>query len=143
MKGSDSKYQTLNKFDIYMSFLFLNEKCTSQLAPNCSKNSQPYKKVLKQNNKNKIFCLAVKQKFVLVETICRCSKKIFKNITQSRLQIFFKIDVFKNFAIFTGKRLCWRLQHRSFPVNIAKFLRTAFLKKIPMTDFDDICVKDS
>ena len=29
MKGSDSKYQTLNKFDMYMSFLFLNEKCTS------------------------------------------------------------------------------------------------------------------
>ena len=44
----------------------------------------------------------------------------------SRLQVFFKIDVLKNFAIFTGKHLCWSLQHRCFPVNIAKFLRTPF-----------------
>ena len=65
--------------------------------------------------------------------------------SNSRLQIFFKTDVLKNFAIFTGKHLCWscflikfqywrpaflfkkRLQHRNFYVNIAKFLRTAFL----------------
>ena len=42
--------------------------------------------------------------------------------------------------IFTGKHLCWslqasdfikeRLQHRFFPVNIAKFLRTFILNKI-------------
>ena len=38
-------------------------------------------------------------------------------------EAFFKIDFLKNFAI--GKHLCWkRLQHRCFPVNIAKFLRT-------------------
>ena len=59
------------------------------------------------------------------------------------LEVFYEKGVLKNFAIFTGKHLCWRLQHRSFPVNIAKFLRTAFLRQIPMTDFDDICVKDS
>ena len=59
-------------------------------------------------------------------------------------QIFLKIGVLKNFAIFTWKHLCWslylktleawwpatllkkRLQHRCFLVNIAKFLRTAF-----------------
>ena len=59
-------------------------------------------------------------------------------------QIFFKIIVRKNFAIFTRKHLCWRLfliklqvfrpatllkrdfKDRCFPVNIAKFLRTAF-----------------
>ena len=52
--------------------------------------------------------------------------------------------VLKNFAIITGKHLCWsfflikllafrpatllkkRLQHRCFPVDIVKFLRTAF-----------------
>ena len=39
----------------------------------------------------------------------------------SRSQIFFKIDVLKNFAIFNGK------QHKCFPVNMAKFLRPAFL----------------
>ena len=53
----------------------------------------------------------------------------------SRLQMFFKIGVLKNFAIFTsaleilsnkvaGLKDC-RL--RCFPVNIAKFLRTPFL----------------
>ena len=65
--------------------------------------------------------------------------------SNSCLQILFKTGVLKNFAIFTGKHLCWsrflikfqywrpaflfkkRLQHRSFYVNIAKFLRTAFL----------------
>ena len=37
--------------------------------------------------------------------------KNFKNIVfyrSSRLQMFFKIDKFKNFAIFTEKHLCWR-----------------------------------
>ena len=64
----------------------------------------------------------------------------------SRLQMFFKIRVVKNFAIFGGKDLCWsyfkvldpeaynfikkRLQHRCFLVNIAKFLRAPILKKI-------------
>ena len=49
--------------------------------------------------------------------------------------------VLKNFAIFTGKQLCWglflikfmkkRLQHRCFPVKIAlKFLRIPILKNI-------------
>ena len=37
-----------------------------------------------------------------------------------------KEAVFKNFAIFTGKQLCWNL----LPVNIAKFLRTSILKNI-------------
>ena len=50
-------------------------------------------------------------------------------------QMFFKIDSLKIFAVFTGKHLCWIvffsfikeiLQHRCFPVNIAKFLRTSF-----------------
>ena len=60
-------------------------------------------------------------------------------------KIFFKIVVLKNFAIFTGKYLCWslfiiklqawspvtllkRVQQMRFPVNIAKFLRTSFLQ---------------
>ena len=57
----------------------------------------------------------------------------------------FQNRCFKNFAIFTGKLLCWSLfliklqswrpafikktlQHMCFPVNIAEFLRTALLK---------------
>ena len=64
-------------------------------------------------------------------------------VKSSHSQLFFKIGILKNFAIFTGKQLClclfliklqpWsynfikkRLQYRCFPVNIAKFLRTFF-----------------
>ena len=61
-------------------------------------------------------------------------------LRSSRSQMFFKISVLKNFAIFTGEHLCWRLtpenactfikkrlQHWCFPVNIVKFLRITFL----------------
>ena len=41
-----------------------------------------------------------------------------------------KKAVLENFAIFSGKYLCWSLQHRCFPVNIVKFLRTPILKNI-------------
>ena len=63
----------------------------------------------------------------------------------SSLQMFLKISLLKNVAILKGKRLCLnlslmklqafniikkRLQHRRFPVNIAKFLRTSILQNI-------------
>ena len=61
--------------------------------------------------------------------------KLYERYRSSRLQMFFKIVVLRNFEIFTGKHLCWslqtcnfikkRLQHRCFPVNISNFLRTA------------------
>ena len=65
-------------------------------------------------------------------------KRSRKTLRSSRLQMFFKIGVLKNFSIFARKLLCWRLflinlllkkrfQHRCFPVNIAKFLRIAVL----------------
>ena len=54
----------------------------------------------------------------------------------SRSHMFYKIDALKNLAMFTEKHWCWRffllnfikkrLQHRRFPVNIAKCLSTAF-----------------
>ena len=44
------------------------------------------------------------------------------------------VSVLKNFAIFTGLQACnsikKRLQHRCFPLTIAKFLRTPILKNI-------------
>ena len=53
-----------------------------------------------------------------------------------RSQMFYQINALKNLAIFPGKHLCWRfflknfikkrLQHKCFPVNIAKCLSTAF-----------------
>ena len=62
-------------------------------------------------------------------------------------EVFYKKAVIKNFAIFTGKQLCWglfllklhlkacnfikkRLQPRCLPVNIEKFLKTAIFKNI-------------
>ena len=58
-------------------------------------------------------------------------------------QVFYKKAVLKNFALFTGKNLCWSLillktfrptilliRYRCFPVNISKFLRTSILKNI-------------
>ena len=62
--------------------------------------------------------------------------------TSNRLQMFFKVAVLKNFAIFTGKHLCWSLflikypafrattlLKGGFPANIAKFLRTTFYRE--------------
>ena len=50
--------------------------------------------------------------------------------------MIYEINALTNLAIFTGKHLCWRLflinfiknrlQHRCFPVSIAKYLSTAF-----------------
>ena len=45
----------------------------------------------------------------------------------SRWQMFFKVGALNNFAIFGTKK---RLQHRRFPVIIAKFLRIAFSKNL-------------
>ena len=63
--------------------------------------------------------------------------------TKQPPEVFYKKTVLKNFAIFTGKHLCWSLflnkvtglqvvslQHRCFPVNIAKFVRALALKNI-------------
>ena len=61
----------------------------------------------------------------------------------SRSQMFLKISVLKSFANLAGKHLCWslfliqtlldsvdsvkkRLQHRCYPVKLAKFLKTLF-----------------
>ena len=66
----------------------------------------------------------------------------FHKMRSNCSQVFLKIGLLKSFAIFTAKHKVWcllikfhiwwcakRLQYKSFPVNIAKFLRTPFLKK--------------
>ena len=63
--------------------------------------------------------------------------QIFLKQQKQSTEVFRKKRVLKNFAIFTRKHLCWSLfgvfgvniikkalQHRCFPVNITKFLRT-------------------
>ena len=71
--------------------------------------------------------------------------KVF-SFRSCRSQMFFKKGVLKNFANFTGKHLCCslflikfqasglqrfkkKLQHRSFPVKFAKFLRAPIFTK--------------
>ena len=69
-------------------------------------------------------------------------------IRNSHRRCSIKETVLKNFAIFTGKQLCWslffdkvekkhrfylkekHLQHRRFPVSVAKLSRTPILKNI-------------
>ena len=73
------------------------------------------------------------------------------NVRSSRLEVFRKKDVLRNFAKFTGKQLRQslsfnkvaglrpatllkkrkRLRHRCFPVDFPKFLRTPSLQNTP------------
>ena len=72
-------------------------------------------------------------------------KRSRETLRSSRSQQFFKIGVLKNLSILARNHLCWslflirlqvwrpafllkkRFQRRCFPMNITKFLRTAFL----------------
>ena len=65
--------------------------------------------------------------------------KIFQNsVKSSQRMCSIKKAVLKNFAILTGKQLCFQvskfikkiLQHRCFPMIIAKFSRTLISKNI-------------
>ena len=68
---------------------------------------------------------AAKASLVFIKSRCK----------SSRSQMIFKIGVFKNFTILSGKHLCWSLfliklqAFRFFPVNIAKLIRSKFFIK--------------
>ena len=83
----------------------------------------------------------VKLKLLINFNFSQFREQIFRS---SHLQMLFKIGALKSFPNFTGKHLCWslflknlqaeglqlckkRLQHRCFPVNFVKFLKTHFL----------------
>ena len=63
-----------------------------------------------------------------------------KQIQKQPPKVLYENAVLRNFAIFTGKHLCWslflinfikkRLQHRYFPENIVELLRTPIMKSI-------------
>ena len=70
--------------------------------------------------------------FMKIFAAAKASLVFIKNRRRSsRSQMFFKIGVLKNFAIFTGKHLRWSLfliklqAFRCSPVNTAKFSRAA------------------
>ena len=128
----------------------------------CSKSclSQHYSRRLKQHKKANLFkvhsialgCypghsghyIAIFSNVYYLALIVHCVKKGPNR--SSRLQMFFEIGFFINFAIFTVKYLCWSLlllklqtfrkNVRCFPVDIAKILRTNFYGTPPVTDSD-------
>ena len=51
-------------------------------------------------------------------------KKFFVGSEKEPPKVLCRKGALKSFAIFTEKYLCWSLQHRCFPVNIAEFLGT-------------------
>ena len=68
----------------------------------------------------------------LLCTLSRSRLVQTRHYRSSFSQIFFKIDVLKNFANLTAKHQCWSLtcnfiKNRCFPVKFANFLRTPFL----------------
>ena len=82
---------------------------------------------------------------ILYDTIL-IFQQVFWINRSSRSEMFFKIGILKNFAIITGKHLCWspfliklrtwrsaallnRDSHRCFHVDFSKCLRTAFFIK--------------
>ena len=50
----------------------------------------------------------------------------------SRSQMFFKIGILRISSNFTRKNLCWRLQHKCFPVKFATSLRIPFYRTPPV-----------
>ena len=84
------------------------------------------------------FTRATKTKAFTI-TPCKLKVKHFQirqNVGSSGQELFCENGVLKDFAIFTGNTVagCYvikkRLQHSSFHVSIAKFLRTSILKNI-------------
>ena len=94
-----------------------------------------------------IFCYVNDDSAIQRKKLCRTP---IKNCRTDRIIEHLKKAVLKNFAIFTGKKpvleleslfnkvaglqacnfIKKRLEHRCFPVNFAKFLRTLILKRI-------------
>ena len=77
------------------------------------------------NTTLKIMHTSIQEPWILVTTaISVCKLEASRFIKKSHPKCSIRKAVFKKFAIFTGKHLCW-FQHRCFPVNIEKFLRKA------------------
>ena len=96
---------------------------------------------------NSLYSQKQKQTFSKTNLLITSTELIAKKWMNrsSRLEVFCKKCVLRNFTKFTGKHLCQslffnkltglrtttllkkRLWHRCFPVNFAKFLRTPFL----------------
>ena len=71
--------------------------------------------------------LFISQRFSTQSLTFSGREHIYLRVGSSCSQMFFKIGVLENFAIFTGKRLCWSFFLIKLQAwNIAKFWGTAF-----------------
>ena len=129
------------KFSIKDFFTFTEEILNGKFHFLCSGECLPiHVSLFIRNPKLLDICLAFRM---------FCWQAWFKQSRSSRLEVFCKEAVLRNFAKFTGKHLYQslvfnkvaglrpatllqkRLWHRCFPVNFAKFVRTAFFTEQP------------
>ena len=97
-------------------------------------NFKNYSSTYKMINICSIFVMCHEiQKPMNMDSSILTSALNFKSFRSSRPGVFCKRGILRNFAKFTGKRLCQRLKkkshwHRCFPLIFAKFLRTQFFQ---------------
>ena len=140
---------------VFFSYFVWRSICSyNHYIPDFSVNLQPRAKYLGKNKKQHSKNTFVDFIFVIFRFLCFfvcvcvcvfCFVCVFLLVySEAAVEDFFKIDVNKNFTIFTRKHLCLsrffdkvgdyrittilkkRLQHSCFPLNIAKFSRTPF-----------------
>ena len=116
--------------------LFKNINCCFPEQGNVSRRTKKNMAITHKKSlliKNLTYSLIFKVYFMKSFAAAKASSAFIKNrCRSSRSQMFFKIGVVKNFAMFTRKHLCWSLflikmqAFGCFPVNIAKLLSAAF-----------------
>ena len=116
--------------------IFKNINCCFPEQGNVSRRTKKNMAITHKKSlpiKNLTYSLIFKVYFMKSFAAAKASSAFIKNrYRSSRSQMFFKIGVVKNFAMFTRKHLCWSLflikmqAFGCFPVNIAKLLSAAF-----------------
>ena len=131
---------------LLLSFIMQGKRCMMCNGEKEKRNYQEHEKASffhLPEFQNSFFILFLRK--CLIHFLCACYYCVICSCRKAFKQPFtdvYKIDALKNLAIFTGKHLRWRffiinfiekrLQHKCFPMNIAKFLGTAFyIKHLP------------
>ena len=76
----------------------------------------------------------------------RAQVSVIEVAGSSRSQMFFRIGILKNFAIFSKKACNFiktRLQCRCFPVNITKLLKTVIFYRTHLVTVSDVGINSS
>ena len=86
---------------------------------------------------NLTYSSVCKAYFMKIFAVAKASLVFIKNrYRSSRSIMFFKIDALENFAIFTGKHLCWsflliKLQTQVFSCEYCKIFKSSFFHRTP------------